>query len=150
VTNYAFGVTEATKPQTKLWHDDVRSSPGDDWTWARTNLEAIRVLMDYDVTEASLDHDLGLHDVDPDDEDAVLARGASPDGDGVDLVKAMIALRLVPPKIRIHSWNVQGANYMAGLLTGLTGAEVTVEPYNGVTEPWGHAIVAQVTEGMGT
>ena len=49
----------------KLWLDDLRPPPPDDnWHWAKTADEAIRIMQDYAlgnivVTYASLDHDLG-------------------------------------------------------------------------------------------
>ena len=126
----------------KLWHDDIRRPPDETWFWARTNQDAVRYLLASDCKEASLDHDLGLHDVEPDEfppcrdpafpserQATYLLKGNSPDGDGVDLVKAMLCLRLVPPKVTIHSWNPEGANYMAGLLSSLSGAEVVVRPF---------------------
>jgi hypothetical protein len=118
----------------KLWHDDVRRPPDEGWSWARTNKEAVYHLLAWDAVglecwEASLDHDLGDEHVDPEEQLSYMRRGQSPDGDGVDLVKAMIALRLVPPKVTIHSWNIDGAAYMAGLLESLSGAEVIVKPW---------------------
>jgi hypothetical protein len=49
------------KKQIKLWLDDIREPwrfGRTGWTWAKTADEAISFLQDYDVTEASLDHDL--------------------------------------------------------------------------------------------
>ena len=114
---------------TKLWHDDIRRPPDDTWFWARTNRDAVSFLLVGDCAEASLDHDLGMHEADPDEPDAFLYKGGSQDGSGVDLVHCMLALRLVPPKVTIHSWNPDGANYMAGLLMSLSGAEVIVRPF---------------------
>lgn len=116
----------------KIWHDDVRHPPDDSWTWARTNKEAIHMLLQAEVqgvpvTEMSLDHDLGCHDIDG--PGAELLKGDSPDGDGVDLVQAMCALRIVPPKITIHSWNPDGADRMAGMLKGMSEAEVIVKRF---------------------
>jgi hypothetical protein len=42
----------------KLWLDDLRTPP-EGWTWAKTVEEAIPHLKTGEVTEASLDHDLG-------------------------------------------------------------------------------------------
>ena len=42
----------------KLWHDDVRPPPKG-WEWARNNDEAKTYLVDEDVEEISLDHDMG-------------------------------------------------------------------------------------------
>lgn len=42
----------------KLWVDDIRSSPSEDWTVARTVTEAIRAISRFDFEEISLDHDI--------------------------------------------------------------------------------------------
>lgn len=84
--------------------------------------------MSNEVTEASLDHDLGLHKVDPDLPDAYLQKGDSLAGSGFDLAIAMACLRLVPPKITIHSWNIERAAWMEGVLRE-AGAEVIVQPW---------------------
>lgn len=44
---------------TRLWLDDSRPPPGPRWTWARSVSEAIRVFETEQVSEASLDYDLG-------------------------------------------------------------------------------------------
>lgn len=120
----------------KLWHDDIRRPPNDqEWLWVRTNRDAIFFLLlarDHgapEIVEASLDHDMGMEDQDPDaDPSTWLLKGDSPDGDGVDLAYAMYHLRLAPPKITIHSWNDQGAARMAAILRE-AGAHVTVQPF---------------------
>ena len=45
----------------KLWIDDLRTPP-DGWKWAKTSLEAIKILEEYDIEEVSFDHDLGGDD----------------------------------------------------------------------------------------
>jgi hypothetical protein len=117
----------------KIWHDDVREPPDETWVWARTNKEAIYLLLvagqqGIAITEMSLDHDLGLHEMSF-TEKALRYKGNSPDGDGVDLVQAMCALRLVPPKVTVHSWNPEGAARMVGMLEGMSDAEVTRRAY---------------------
>lgn len=118
----------------KLWHDDIRRPPDDSWFWARTNREAMWFLLDQwmegkAVTEASLDHDMGLEAEDPDaDPMSWKLRGASPEGDGRDLCYSMYYLRLVPPIVTIHSWNDAGAQHMAAILRE-AGSDVTVKPY---------------------
>lgn len=42
----------------KLWLDDLRPAP-DGWIWAKTVPEAIEILNSHNVSEVSLDHDLG-------------------------------------------------------------------------------------------
>ena len=94
----------------KVWHDDVREAP-EGWERAWDNPTALALLRDNEVEVISLDHDLGCS---PDE--GIWAKGCSPDGDGRDLVKAMIAGDLVPPTVYIHSWNPSGAREMAALL----------------------------------
>lgn len=106
----------------KLWHDDIRRAPDESWTWARTNDEAKRLLEEHapwssshgndPITEISLDHDLGMHDEDPDDLEAVFLKGDAADN-GYALVCWMIENKCVPPKVTIHSWNPIGAANMA-------------------------------------
>lgn len=43
----------------KLWLDDMRRPPDDNWAWCKTVDEAKAILMTMRVEEASLDHDLG-------------------------------------------------------------------------------------------
>jgi hypothetical protein len=106
-----------------IWHDDVRPAP-EGWLRAHDNPTALRLLREHDVAVISLDHDLGAS---PDAD--VWARGCSPDGDGRDLVRAMIAEDLVPPEVRIHSWNPSGAREMAALLHDAGYFNVVVRPY---------------------
>jgi hypothetical protein len=47
---------------TKLWIDDLRSPPDDDWHWVKTSSEAIEYLRFYPVCAISFDHDLGGDD----------------------------------------------------------------------------------------
>lgn len=51
----------------RLWFDDIRRPPDASWLWARTLEQAQAILSTVLLEEASLDHDLGLHDVDPDE-----------------------------------------------------------------------------------
>lgn len=128
----------------RLWHDDIRRPPDGTWDWARTNRAAMHVLLDghlkgRPVQEASLDGDIGLHERDPDAPDAWLLAGDSPDGDGIDLALAMVALRVVPPRVTIHSMNDAKASYMAHILRRHARDEgrdldLTVERYRGPSE----------------
>lgn len=85
----------------------------------------------HDIVECSLDHDLGLHDFDPDEQDADLrvAPDAHLQPDGADLVREMIAADLVPARVHIHSWNPDGARRMALLLAD-AGVRATVSPFD--------------------
>lgn len=108
----------------KLWHDDVRPPPEEGWTWVRTNDDAKHWLaMGSLVSEISLDHDLGLHDVDVPDPgedpdgflDVVTLMGQGEDT-GYNLVCWMVEHEHVPDRITIHSWNALGARRMANHL----------------------------------
>lgn len=102
----------------KLWHDDIRPAPVG-WAWARTNAQAQFILRGGNVEECSLDHDLGFHDVEiPDDPDELIEvmQLKGDEETGEELVRWMIDNDLVPPKVRIHSWNPAGASTMAKLL----------------------------------
>ncbi len=99
----------------RLWHDDIRPAPAG-WVWVRTNDAARKALSDLDVAEISMDHDLGLDhfteeqiDADP---DLILARGEAVET-GLDLVRWMCETSHVPPTIKIHSWNPDGALAMS-------------------------------------
>lgn len=92
---------------TRLWHDNFRPPPPD-WTWAKTNHEAKEHLKSHNVSEASLDYNMG-HET------------------GYELAKWMVFHGHLPEKIIIHSTNPHGADVMAGEFMG-TGSNVRVEP----------------------
>jgi hypothetical protein len=114
----------------KVWHDDIRPAP-EGWTWARTNTDAIRLLVENEVSEISLDHDLGLHHFTEDeieaDPDLLFGRGQAEET-GYDLVNGMCENGYVPPKVTIHSWNPDGARAMAARLNYF-GHDCTISPY---------------------
>lgn len=113
----------------KVWHDDIRKPPDDSWTWARTNAAAIALLEQDDVVEISMDHDLGLDEIDPDaNPEAIYWAGRSESGSGLDLVRWMCANGRVPPAVTIHSWNPDGARAMAQLFND-HGYSCVVAPY---------------------
>jgi len=116
----------------KIWHDDIRRPPDDSWYWCRTNEEVILLMTRsnfpwYTITEISMDHDLGLHNEDPDELEAVFRRGFG-EKTGLDLVKWLIENDRVPNKVTIHSWNPDGARYMAAMLNH-HGYDCIVKPY---------------------
>jgi hypothetical protein len=109
----------------RLWHDDVRPPPDTTWTWVRTNDQAIEILQRWEpvVEEISMDHDLGVHVLDPADLedmewDEFMDKVDSGEIEttsetGLDLVEWMVANDRVPTKITIHSHNPDGAHRMA-------------------------------------
>jgi hypothetical protein len=46
----------------KSWLDDIRTPPDESWTWVKAVAEAVGFMEAERVTEASLDHDLGMDD----------------------------------------------------------------------------------------
>lgn len=56
----------------KLWLDDVRPAP-EGWLWAKTYEEAVTLFTHYDITEMSLDHDLGLKVIESSTSDSIIA-----------------------------------------------------------------------------
>jgi Cyclic-phosphate processing Receiver domain len=121
----------------RLWLDDVRPPPDASWTWVRTNSEAIEHLETGAVIECSLDHDLGLHDIEvpefPDDDwdlfMEIVHMMRPQDGEtGLDLVDWMIEQECVPARVTIHSWNSNGAARMAARLAN-AGYDCYLAPF---------------------
>jgi hypothetical protein len=88
----------------KVWLDDRRSPPGSGWVWVKTPEEAIELLETGDVSEISLDHDLGLLD-------------RVPEATGYDVVvwieRQVATEGFVPPEvITVHSSNSSAAPKM--------------------------------------
>lgn len=99
----------------RIWHDDIRKPPPGEWLWVRTNEEAVDQLTKYkgNVVELSLDHDLGLHNEDPNAPNADYLAGVSNDT-GMNLVDFLCENKDLLPKelLVIHSWNTQAAKKM--------------------------------------
>lgn len=104
--------------EVRLWHDDVRLPP-EGWAWARTNDAAIEILENENVVECSLDHDLGLDYLTPEQIQAdptLMAMKGRGEQTGYHLVCWMIEMEKVPAKVTIHSWNIEKARWMAARL----------------------------------
>lgn len=110
----------------KLWLDDIRRPPNTatkEWYWARS-VDQAKEFMELcarqgtEVIEASLDHDMGLHDADPDAADAHLMQ--APDWaehqNGMDFVKWMVETGYVPSKVTVHSMNWPARENMCSYL----------------------------------
>lgn len=82
----------------KLWVDDLREPPADDWSWAKTPYQAIRYLDIDDVDELSLDHDLGF------------------EGDTRPVVLWMAEHDEWPKVVRVHSQNPVGRSWLVGMI----------------------------------
>jgi hypothetical protein len=83
----------------KLWIDDLRPAPGG-WTWAKTSAEALEVLLGegVDISEMSLDHDLGGEDT------------TRP------VVLWLAEFGNWPATVRIHSANPVGVTWLTGMV----------------------------------
>jgi hypothetical protein len=94
----------------KIWLDDERPSPGDDWVVAKTAEEAVDLLGDNEgrVEIVSLDHDLG-----------------DGNGTGYDIASYLEWRHHMsfptPGTIRIHSANPVGRGRMALALAKIPG-----------------------------
>lgn len=84
----------------KLWLDDLREPPDDSWTWARTYAEAEQAMRSLEVTDASLDNDLG-----------------EGEPEGRRLVHWMCEHDVWPrATIAVHSANPVASEYMVGMI----------------------------------
>lgn len=108
----------------KLWHDDVRPAP-QGWVWVQNNKDAKEILRHCDVTEISMDHDLGAV---PYGEAGIMARGWDEEN-GYKLAIWMVENVIVPGTVTIHSWNPDGARKMASVFRQ-AGYQVTVAPFD--------------------
>jgi hypothetical protein len=89
----------------KLWLDDLRPAP-EGWTWAKTALEAIRLIDAGGVDAISLDHDLGDTGI--------------PEMTGYDvalhLAQRAFEGKPVPDLVRVHSANPVGRERIKGVI----------------------------------
>lgn len=86
-------------PSSKLWLDDVRRPPSDDWTWVRSVSGAVEVLGSGSVQEVSLDNDLHPFE-----------------HDGLEVVEWMIEHQIFPPLVKVHTANRFASTRICGLL----------------------------------
>lgn len=125
----------------KLWHDDNRFPPADEWEWAKDNATAMEYLATGTVDFISIDMDLGAvegKDFNYGRELGPCYRGQpwrsvdwlrnmnnDPGENGLDLAKWMIAEGCIPPRIVIHTWNYWGADAIIKCFAeaGVTHAE---------------------------
>jgi len=89
----------------------MRKPPDDDWIWAKTNTDAIALIISSPVDVISIDHDICFYDrgsglVDPVDETFR----------PVAYFLANCPIEYVPQEIRLHSGNPIGAGEMVRIL----------------------------------
>lgn len=112
----------------KLFHDDNRFPPTDEWEWAKTNAEAQSLLAAGEVQIISLDMDLGAvegKDFNYSSPQDRTYRGVScrdvnwlrnmnndPGENGLELAQWMVENGYIPPRIIVHTWNGWGGDAM--------------------------------------
>lgn len=110
-------------PVMKLWLDDLRPAPAD-WEWVKTFEEAVGLMNWADITDASLDHDLGYGKL-PEDTPGETYNGVFiPDArfdinlkSGYDFVRWMAEFNIWPSEsLAVHSANPSGAERMYGTI----------------------------------
>jgi hypothetical protein len=101
----------------KLWLDDVRPPPAG-WTWVTTVEAAKHLLATVEVTEASLDHDLGIcADCLARNAPGVATLHCDHVPDGYALVRWLVRTGHWPAtKPRVHSQNPHGAARMRDVI----------------------------------
>lgn len=87
----------------KIWIDDIRTPPDDDWKWAKTSDNAIQWLiaaesLGHTVEVMSLDHDLG-----GDDTTRFVVLWLCENGGW-------------PVEVRVHSSNPVGREWLEGMI----------------------------------
>ena len=102
----------------RLWLDDVRRPPSDDWTWAKSVSDAIEVLGSGSVQEVSLDNDLHPFE-----------------HDGLEVVEWMIQREVFPPLVRVHTANRFASTRICSLLEGAGYGTVPGRPRWFAKEP---------------
>ena len=92
----------------KLWVDDIRRPPDGTWIWVSHPDIAIWHLINYSVSEMSLDHDLGV--------------GATEDCKEYDITTRPIVLWLCehehdwPEFVHVHSMNPVGKRWLLDMV----------------------------------
>ena len=103
----------------RLWLDDVRRPPSDEWVWARDVKSAKRYMQRHRFRMVSLDHDLGGSHIHPsnlgEDADYLQLHGEET---GLDLVDWMCFNDCMPDRVRIHSMSAPGGDRMERTLRG--------------------------------
>jgi hypothetical protein len=96
----------------RVFVDDTRRPPSDEWILARNFDEAIHLLGTRDVIEVSLDHDLGIES-----------------RSGYDICKWMVENDVWPRYVCVHTANPVGRDNMLQLLNHYAPEIVNVSVY---------------------
>lgn len=83
----------------RLWLDDVRRPPDDEWRWVKSVEDATKALASGTVAEVSLDHDLHPYE-----------------HDGLEVVEWMAAHQVWPRLVRVHTANQTASTKICNLL----------------------------------
>lgn len=108
----------------KLWVDDIRNPesfrPGEDWHWAKTITEAVRILATQHVTDVSLDHDI-THPILPGDDNGKNIYQPVCCPENYTAVAYFIAAMTVderPVRVYVHTANPAGSGEIHNILRG--------------------------------
>ena len=87
----------------KIWVDDIRTPPDEDWVWCKTSENALGILISsrglgHDIEAMSLDHDLGDDDT------------------SRSIVLWMCEADFWPVEVRVHSANPVGREWLEGMI----------------------------------
>lgn len=103
----------------KLWLDDIRPAPPG-WEWARSTVRAIALLSTGEVTEVSLDHDLGQGGVSQTAAGILVGGADCAPGCGYDVAtwieERAHAGELAPIRWSVHSANPVGRQRMVAAM----------------------------------
>lgn len=96
----------------RLWVDDIRNPGREDWHWAKTITEAIRILSSQSVSDVSLDHDI-CHTLR--EREGIIQPFVCPET--YESVARFIAARPGNIKrVHVHTSNPAGADRMASII----------------------------------
>ena len=105
----------------KVWLDDLRSKPGNDWVKVTTFDACIDLILHNKIDVLSLDHDLGSADPLQTGYDVLCAIECLMRNDDVDF--------WVPTDIRVHSDNPVGKQKMLQAIDSINFYRNSVGPY---------------------
>lgn len=96
----------------RVWLDDNRKPPTGEWVWVTTPAETIALLEGGEVTELSLDHDLGLVDENNREQTGY---------DVLSWIEEQVAVAsFTPPLLAVHSANPPAHERMQRAIDSIT------------------------------
>jgi 2'-5' RNA ligase len=123
-----------TKAKKKLWLDDTRRPPGDDWDWARNVAEAQHMLQEEnrEYSEMSLDHDLSMVRYEG---KAVINPDALSGGDFCLWLHEHGDKKHMPKRVTLHTHNLHAVEIMYKALEPHTKVRIEQAPDH-LEEDW--------------